>query len=82
VLDFLSESGNLDGKLRVRTMELPDRFIEHGTQYQQLEEAGLLKEDIVKCVAKAFDPVKYSSDKLEVLVADIAKTPAGELLKL
>jgi 1-deoxy-D-xylulose-5-phosphate synthase len=42
VMQFLACDGALDGgKLTFRPMTLPDRWIEHGTQAAQLEEAGL-----------------------------------------
>ena len=31
----------MDGSLKFRPMTLPDRYIEHGTQAEQLAEAGL-----------------------------------------
>lgn len=41
VLQFLALEGMLDGGLKVRPMCLPDFFIEHGTQDEQVKEAGL-----------------------------------------
>lgn len=42
VLHFLAEEGALDkGDLKVRTMIIPDRFIEAGTQSEQYEDAEL-----------------------------------------
>eukprot|EP01026_Neomeris_dumetosa_P020214 TRINITY_DN1814_c0_g1_i1.p2 TRINITY_DN1814_c0_g1~~TRINITY_DN1814_c0_g1_i1.p2 ORF type:complete len:261 (-),score=53.40 TRINITY_DN1814_c0_g1_i1:413-1090(-) len=41
VLQFLALEGLLDGSLKVRPMTLPDRFIDHGSQTDQLAEAGL-----------------------------------------
>lgn len=46
VLQFLAGEGLLDGGLKVRTLALPDRYIEHDTQTQQLIEAGLTARDI------------------------------------
>ena len=46
VLQFLAREGLLDGGLKVRTLTLPDRFIEHDTQAQQLIDAGLTARDI------------------------------------
>ena len=48
VLHFLSEEGLLDGGLKVRTMTLPDRFIDHNTPEKQYVEAGLSCDDIVR----------------------------------
>lgn len=53
VLQFMTDQGFLDGKIKVRTLMLPDYFIEHGTQQQQLEEAFLTVNDIVKTAAEA-----------------------------
>lgn len=46
VLQFLAREGLLDGGLKVRTLSLPDRYIEHDSQAQQLIEAGLTAHDI------------------------------------
>ncbi len=47
VLHALAEDGLLDGGLKVRTMTLPDTFIEHDTPAKQLEQAGLTAPHIV-----------------------------------
>jgi 1-deoxy-D-xylulose-5-phosphate synthase len=47
VLQHLAWSGLLDGRLRVRPMLLPDRFIDHDTQTRQLANAGLDAKAIV-----------------------------------
>ncbi|KAI3895843.1 hypothetical protein MKW98_025634 [Papaver atlanticum] len=41
VFHFLSLNGLLDGSLKLRAMVLPDRYIDHGSPQDQLEEAGL-----------------------------------------
>ncbi|GKU95021.1 hypothetical protein SLEP1_g8439 [Rubroshorea leprosula] len=41
VSHFLSLTGILDGPLKLRSMMLPDRYIEHGSPKDQIEEAGL-----------------------------------------
>ncbi|XAR73507.1 1-deoxy-D-xylulose-5-phosphate synthase [Bertholletia excelsa] len=41
VSHFLSLNGILDGPLKVRAMVLPDRYIDHGSPKDQIEEAGL-----------------------------------------
>lgn len=41
VATFLSLDGLLDKGLKIRPMTLPDKFIEHGSQNDQLAEAGL-----------------------------------------
>jgi hypothetical protein len=47
VLRFLAESGLLDRGLKVRTMVLPDEFIEHGKPEAMYEHAGLTAPGIV-----------------------------------
>ena len=46
VLQFLAREGLLDGGLKVRTLAIPDRYIEHDTQEQQMIESGLTAHDI------------------------------------
>lgn len=46
VLQFLAREGLLDGGLKVRTLAIPDRYMEHDTQAQQLIDAGLSAHDI------------------------------------
>nr|AHI62962.1 1-deoxy-D-xylulose-5-phosphate synthase [Aquilaria sinensis] len=41
VSHFLSLTGILDGPLKLRAMMLPDRYIDHGSPADQMEEAGL-----------------------------------------
>ncbi|TYI50152.1 hypothetical protein E1A91_D12G081800v1 [Gossypium mustelinum] len=41
VSHFLSLTGILDGPLKLRAMVLPDRYIDHGSPQDQIEEAGL-----------------------------------------
>lgn len=41
VCHFLSLNGLLDGHLKLRSMVLPDRYINHGSPQDQIEEAGL-----------------------------------------
>lgn len=53
VLHMLATDGLLDdGKLKVRPMVLPDKFIEAGTQAEQYEEAGLTPAYIAATVDK------------------------------
>eukprot|EP00636_Phaeomonas_parva_P008378 CAMPEP_0118851284 /NCGR_PEP_ID=MMETSP1163-20130328/785_1 /TAXON_ID=124430 /ORGANISM="Phaeomonas parva, Strain CCMP2877" /LENGTH=707 /DNA_ID=CAMNT_0006783595 /DNA_START=262 /DNA_END=2385 /DNA_ORIENTATION=- len=53
VLHFLSLEGALDdGKLKMRPMVLPDRYIEAGTQQEQYDEAGLNSQHIAGTVRK------------------------------
>jgi 1-deoxy-D-xylulose-5-phosphate synthase len=53
VLRFLAESGALDRGLKVRTMVLPDVFVEHGKPDQMYEAAGLSATGIVSTVLGA-----------------------------
>ena len=48
VLDFLTNKGLLDSSLKVRTMCLPDRFLDHSSPEMQYKEAGLDAGHIVK----------------------------------
>nr|AAC33513.1 1-deoxyxylulose-5-phosphate synthase [Mentha x piperita] len=47
---FLSLNGLLDGNLKWRPMVLPDRYIDHGAQSDQIEEAGLSPKHIAGTV--------------------------------
>ncbi|KAJ4950242.1 hypothetical protein NE237_027074 [Protea cynaroides] len=46
----MASNGLLDGNLKLRAMVLPDRYIEHGSQADQVEEAGLTSNQIVATV--------------------------------
>ncbi|KAH6779423.1 Deoxyxylulose-5-phosphate synthase [Perilla frutescens var. hirtella] len=50
VSHFLSLNGLLDGNLKWRPMVLPDRYIDHGAQTDQIEEAGLSAKHIAGTV--------------------------------
>nr|WNX96118.1 1-deoxy-D-xylulose 5-phosphate synthase 2 [Ayapana triplinervis] len=50
VSHFLALNGLLDGNLKWRAMTLPDRYIEHGAQSDQIEEAGLSPNHIAATV--------------------------------
>ncbi|KAH1108756.1 hypothetical protein J1N35_012524 [Gossypium stocksii] len=50
VSHFLCLNGLLDGKLKWRPMVLPDRYIDHGSQSDQIEEAGLSSKHIAATV--------------------------------
>ncbi|MDR6954548.1 1-deoxy-D-xylulose-5-phosphate synthase [Ancylobacter sp. 3268] len=50
VLTLLAEAGALERGLKIRTLQLPDRFIDHDTPAAQLREAGLDAEGIVRGV--------------------------------
>jgi 1-deoxy-D-xylulose-5-phosphate synthase len=50
VMQFLALDGALDGGVKFRPMTLPDRFIDHGTQAQQLADAGIDSAHIARTV--------------------------------
>lgn len=50
VLHHLANSGGLDHGLKVRTMTLPDRFIDQASPARMYEDAGLAAADIRRCV--------------------------------
>ena len=56
VLHYLANSGGLDHGIAVRTMTLPDRFIDQASPAVMNAEAGLLAADIVRVVAGAYQP--------------------------
>ncbi len=47
VLQFLATEGRLDSGLKIRPMCMPDRFIDHGSQYNQNDSAELNASHIV-----------------------------------
>jgi len=53
VLHHLADVGRLDHGLRVRTMTLPDSFIDQDTPAKMYEQAGLTADDIIETVFKA-----------------------------
>jgi 1-deoxy-D-xylulose-5-phosphate synthase len=55
VLHELSDKGYLDGPLKIRTMRLPDSFIEQDTPQQMIREAGLDADAIVQTVLAAIE---------------------------
>nr|AOT86856.1 1-deoxy-D-xylulose-5-phosphate synthase 2 [Osmanthus fragrans] len=50
VSHFLSLNGILDGPLKLRSMMLPDRYIDHGAPQDQIEESGLSSRHICATV--------------------------------
>jgi len=51
VLEFLNRDGLLDnGKVKLRTLHLPDTFQDHDTPDKQYAQAGLLAADILKVI--------------------------------
>ncbi len=59
VLHALAQAGLLDRGLRIRTLTLPDRIIEHDTQARQYAEAGL---DAPAIVAAALEALGKADD--------------------
>jgi 1-deoxy-D-xylulose-5-phosphate synthase len=53
VLHFLAADGGLDHGLRIRTMMLPDSFIDHDTPYAMYDSAGLNAAQIVSTAEAA-----------------------------
>jgi 1-deoxy-D-xylulose-5-phosphate synthase len=53
VLTFASDEGLTDNGLKVRTLRLPDTFIDHDAPEKQYDEAGLNAPQIVETVLKA-----------------------------
>jgi 1-deoxy-D-xylulose-5-phosphate synthase len=53
VLHFMSDEGLLDGGLKVRTMTLPDRYLDHNAPMRMYDEARLNAPHIVEMVLRA-----------------------------
>ena len=53
VLHYLANSGQLDGGVSLRTMTLPDRFIDHAAPAAMYRDAGLTSADICRVVQDA-----------------------------
>ncbi|MCA3505264.1 MAG: 1-deoxy-D-xylulose-5-phosphate synthase, partial [Rhodobacter sp.] len=53
VLHYLANSGQLDGGVSLRTMTLPDRFIDHAAPAAMYRDAGLTRADICRVVQDA-----------------------------
>ncbi|XP_028104759.1 1-deoxy-D-xylulose-5-phosphate synthase 1, chloroplastic-like [Camellia sinensis] len=58
VSHFLGLNGLLDGNLKWRAMILPDRYIDHGSQADQIEEAGLTSKHIAATVLSLIGETK------------------------
>jgi 1-deoxy-D-xylulose-5-phosphate synthase len=56
VLHVLASAGLLDGRLKIRTLVLPDRFIDQDQPARMYAEAGLDAEAIAACVLEALGP--------------------------
>ena len=55
VASWLANAGLLDGKLKFRTLTIPDRFDEHATQSELYQQAGLDEAGIVNAVLSAMN---------------------------
>ena len=53
VLGYLAQSGMLDNGLKIRTMTLPDRFVDHAKPDEQYDDAGLQCRHIVETAVRA-----------------------------
>jgi 1-deoxy-D-xylulose-5-phosphate synthase len=53
ILTMASDEGLVDGGLKIRTMRLPDAFLDHDKPEKQYDEAGLNAPQIVETVLKA-----------------------------
>ncbi|KAI9125400.1 hypothetical protein K1719_004016 [Acacia pycnantha] len=58
VSHYLSLAGLLDGPLKWRAMMLPDRYIEHGSPQDQIDEAGLSSKHIATTILSLLDRPK------------------------
>jgi len=59
VLAYLAHSGALDGGLKVRTMTLPDRFVDHAKPDEQYDDAGLRARHILETAVTALGITKH-----------------------
>jgi 1-deoxy-D-xylulose-5-phosphate synthase len=62
VLQYLAENGLLDRGLKVRSLVLPDAFIDHGKPDAMYERAGLNAGGIVSAVFNAFGKTEISRE--------------------
>lgn len=64
VLDYLSNEGLMEQGLKVRTLKLPDVFIDQNSPNEMYKEAGLMSEDIVKTALQALGHNDINSTKI------------------
>jgi len=64
VAQFLALDGLLDGKLKWRPLVLPDRYIDHGSPADQVDEAGLTPSHIA---ATVFNILGQTREALEIM---------------
>jgi len=72
VLHFLAASGTLDRGLRIRTMTLPDLFLDHDTPRAMYETAGLSAGDIVATAMAALGIKSESPPARTIAIAATA----------
>ena len=56
VLEYMANSGGLDHGVRLRTLTLPDRFIEQASPAAMYADAGLSVADITRTVERVLPP--------------------------
>ncbi|XP_043708466.1 probable 1-deoxy-D-xylulose-5-phosphate synthase 2, chloroplastic [Telopea speciosissima] len=66
VTHFMIMNGLLDGNLKMRVMTLPDRYIEHGSQADQMEQAGLTSKHIAATVLSSIGENKGTLQMLNL----------------
>ncbi|MEE2773373.1 MAG: 1-deoxy-D-xylulose-5-phosphate synthase [Pseudomonadota bacterium] len=67
VLHWLAETGHLDGNLVVRTMTLPDRFIDQASPSEMYIEAGLDSKSICDLVSGLLGRTKSGTQKMKIV---------------
>jgi 1-deoxy-D-xylulose-5-phosphate synthase len=65
VLHDLAQDGLLDGDLAIRTMTLPDRFIDHADPDAMYADAGLTATDIAATAMQATGVVLQKMERSE-----------------
>jgi 1-deoxy-D-xylulose-5-phosphate synthase len=75
VLQTLAERGRLDGRVKVRSMVLPDVFLEHDDPAAMYAKAGLDAEGIV---AKAFEVLGHNPPQVRAIDARAEAAASGQ----
>ena len=79
VVRFMHNDGLLDsGRLKVRTMTLPDCWIEAGTWSEQIAEAGLIAPDVERLARQLLGKSAEESNGVHVEAADIKESNGVE----
>jgi 1-deoxy-D-xylulose-5-phosphate synthase len=63
-MQFMSDDGLLDGGVKVRSLVLPDFFIDHDSPAKMYESAGLDAQHIVR---KALETLGVDEDEMPVI---------------